>query len=120
MPLWKKQARPLKILVARETITLDAKASDTIGDVKAKIQEIWGIPTRHQKLSSGGSELLFDDVTLWQEKFWEFDTIHVATKAKKAMKAMKAVKAMKAKKAMKGMKGKFAKEMSTSLTRRHN
>ena len=88
-PKWERMRRPLTIFIALKTITLKVKASDTIENVKAKIEDKLGIPPEQQRLSFEGGELHWDDMTLWEEKVEECDTLHLTTKAKKAMKVKK-------------------------------
>ena len=63
------------------TITLEAEPSDTIEDVKAKIEVKLGIPPREQRLMYGGRQL--EEVrTLSSYNIWDESTLHLLLRLK--------------------------------------
>ena len=59
-----------------KTLTFEVKPSDTIGNVKAKIQDYAGIPTHRQKLSFAGIKLE-DGGTLFYNNIQNEDILHL-------------------------------------------
>ena len=64
------------ITTYNKTVTLDVEGSDTIENVKQKIQDKEGIPPNHQFLYYGNI-LLQDDRTLIDYGIEELDTLHL-------------------------------------------
>ena len=78
---------PIQILVrtmAGNTITLDLETNNTIGEVKAKIQEKEGIPMERQSLVFDGKQLE-DDRTLADYDIKKDSTLHLASRLRGGM-----------------------------------
>ena len=58
-----------------KTITLDVMTNDTISSVKGDIQEKEGIPSKQQRLTFDGLQLL-NGATLWDYNIQQGSTLH--------------------------------------------
>ncbi|ESQ30017.1 hypothetical protein EUTSA_v10012126mg [Eutrema salsugineum] len=79
-PGWDAAAMTIYVkTLSGRTITLEAKGSDTIGEVKAKYEEIDGTPVQQQRLIFRGRELQ-NGRTVAEYDITHESTLHIASR----------------------------------------